>query len=90
MRNLHLTFVYVVPVKSKVKIFQNSVAFSEYMNFTTQCKLHNMVTNEASAREQVIRSLRVCREKPGLVLQYWTSAKTTLTSAVSQWTEGTC
>ena len=49
-----------------------------------------MVTNEASAREQVIRSLRVCREKPGLVLQYWTSAKTTLTSAVSQWTEGTC
>ena len=25
---------YVVPVKSKVKIFQNFVAFSEYMNFT--------------------------------------------------------
>ena len=26
---------YVVPVKSKVKISQNVVAFSEYMNFTT-------------------------------------------------------
>ena len=26
---------YVVPVKSKVKISQNFVAFSEYMNFTT-------------------------------------------------------
>ena len=25
---------YVVPVKSKVKISQNFVAFSEYMNFT--------------------------------------------------------
>ena len=35
--NLHLTFVispmYVVPVKSKVEISQNFVAFSEYMNF---------------------------------------------------------
>ena len=26
--------LYVVPVKSKVKISQNFVAFSEYMNFT--------------------------------------------------------
>ena len=36
LRNLHLTFVLcnVVPVKSKVKISQNYVAFSEYMNFT--------------------------------------------------------
>ena len=25
---------YVVPVKSKMKILQNFVAFSEYMNFT--------------------------------------------------------
>ena len=33
MRNLHLTFVLVVPVKSKVEISQNFVAFSEYMNF---------------------------------------------------------
>ena len=33
LRNLHLTFVLVVPVKSKVKISQNFVAFSEYMNF---------------------------------------------------------
>ena len=32
MRNLHL-LSYVVPVKSKVKISQNYVAFSEYMNF---------------------------------------------------------
>jgi hypothetical protein len=29
-----LLFSYVVPVKSKVKIFQNFGAFSEYMNFT--------------------------------------------------------
>ena len=28
--------LYVVPVKSKVKILQNFVAFSEYMNFTMQ------------------------------------------------------
>ena len=33
MRNLHLTFVQLVPVKSKVKISQYFVAFSEYMNF---------------------------------------------------------
>ena len=30
-----LLLSYVVPVKSKVKIFQNFVAFSEYMNFTS-------------------------------------------------------
>ena len=30
-----LLLSYVVPVKSKVKISQNIVAFSEYMNFTT-------------------------------------------------------
>ena len=29
-----LLLPYVVPVKSKVKISQNFVAFSEYMNFT--------------------------------------------------------
>ena len=29
-----LLFSYVVPVKSKVKISQNFVDFSEYMNFT--------------------------------------------------------
>ena len=34
LRNLHLAFVYVVPVKSKVKILQNFVAFSKYMNFS--------------------------------------------------------
>ena len=28
-----LLLFYVVPVKSKVKILQNFVAFSEYMNF---------------------------------------------------------
>ena len=30
-----LLLSYVVPVKSKVKISQNFVAFSEYMNFNT-------------------------------------------------------
>ena len=34
LRNLHLTYVWTV-VKSKVKISQNLVAFSEYINFTT-------------------------------------------------------
>ena len=29
-----LLLPYLVPVKSKVKILQNFVAFSEYMNFT--------------------------------------------------------
>ena len=29
-----LLLSYVVPVKSRVEIFQNFVAFSEYMNFT--------------------------------------------------------
>ena len=34
MRNIHLTFVYsTYRQKSKVEIFQNFVAFSEYMNF---------------------------------------------------------
>ena len=31
-----LLFSYVVPVKSKVEILQDFVAFSEYMNFTTK------------------------------------------------------
>ena len=31
-----LLLSYVVPVKSKVEIFQNFVAFSEFMNFNTQ------------------------------------------------------
>ena len=30
-----LLLFYVVPVKSKVEILQNFVAFSEYMNFTS-------------------------------------------------------
>ena len=35
-----LLFSYVVPVKSKVKILQNFVAFSEYMNFITSVKVN--------------------------------------------------
>ena len=38
MGNLHLTS-YVVPVKSKVKISQNFVAFSEYLNYTRGHKI---------------------------------------------------
>ena len=33
-----LLLSYVVPVKSKVKILQNFVAFSEYMNFSKSAK----------------------------------------------------
>ena len=36
MGNLQLTFI--LPVKSKVKILQNFVAFSEYMNFKVNNK----------------------------------------------------
>ena len=32
--------MYVVPVKSKVKISQNFVAFSEYMNFNVDSRAH--------------------------------------------------
>ena len=32
-----LLLSYVVPVKSKVKILQNFMVFSEYMNFTKMC-----------------------------------------------------
>ena len=38
LQNLHLTFVYrtyVSTEKSKMEIFQNFVAFSEYMSFTS-------------------------------------------------------
>ena len=34
-----LLLSYVVPVKSKVEISQNFVAFSEYMNFTYKFKI---------------------------------------------------
>ena len=37
LRNLHL-LSYVVPVKSEVKISQNFVAFSEYMNFNSNVR----------------------------------------------------
>ena len=37
-----LLLSYVVPVKSKVKISQNYVAFSEYMNFIKDKKLMNI------------------------------------------------
>ena len=37
-----LLFSYVVPVKSKVKISRNFVAFSEYMNFT-KGKAHTVI-----------------------------------------------
>ena len=33
-----LLLPYVVPVKSKVEILQNFVAFSEYMNFNIRCQ----------------------------------------------------
>ena len=35
--SLHLS--YVVPVKSKLKISKNFVAFSEYMNFIQEMKV---------------------------------------------------
>ena len=42
---------YVVPVKSKVKISQNFVAFLEYMNFTnTPGKLHDTAISTTADR----------------------------------------
>ena len=39
--------LYAVPVKSKVKISQNFVAFSEYMNFTYFNNFFNFVQNSS-------------------------------------------
>ena len=36
-----LLLSYVVPVKSKVKMSQNFVAFSEYLNFKIPIKMHS-------------------------------------------------
>ena len=41
-----LLLSYVVPVKSKVKISQNFVAFSEYMDFTKEVNLHTSVISQ--------------------------------------------
>ena len=41
----YLILSYVVPVKSKVKISQNFVAFSEYMNFKTRKSTKNRLSN---------------------------------------------
>jgi hypothetical protein len=38
-------FTYVVPVKSKEKISQNFVAFSEYMNFITKFIIREFIKN---------------------------------------------
>ena len=42
LRNLHLTFVLCSAVKSKMKISQNFVALSEYINFKIKsfAKIH--------------------------------------------------
>ena len=58
MRNLHVTFVlYVVPVKSKVEILQNFVAYSEYMNFKTYLRLRFLVQLEA-----INGDLKICQK----------------------------
>ena len=49
-RNLHLTLAKVHTVKSKLKISQNFVAFSEYMNF----KLEKVTTFHSFSPELVI------------------------------------
>ena len=45
-----LLLSYVVPVESKVKISQNFVAFSEYMNFTWQIVWKKIVIRTFSLR----------------------------------------
>ena len=39
-----LLLSYVVPVKSRLEISQNCVAFSEYMNFTYKSKTSSVLT----------------------------------------------
>ena len=43
--------IYVEPVKSKVKISQNFVAFSEYMNFTASPAYH-LLPEQRSGKER--------------------------------------
>ena len=47
-----LLLSYVVPVKSKVKISQNFVAFSEYMNFTGKHFYDTIPWNTKSCSER--------------------------------------
>ena len=60
-----LPLSYVVPVKSKGKILQNFVAFSEYMNFTP-----NPVTTNF---KMLFRSVRSCSHhfEKALEKQLW-------------------
>ena len=50
-----LLFSHALPVKSKVKISQNFVAFSEYMNFTT--KAVHIVTNFTNMLKKIVVSI---------------------------------
>ena len=54
MSLLHKPSTVVVPVKSKVEISQNFVAFSEYMNFTSE-KNFLVTKNEISPCTKQIR-----------------------------------
>ena len=52
-----LLLPYVVPVKSKAKILQNFVAFSEYMNFnnsTIQIQRYRQNWNSSNVRHQMM------------------------------------
>ena len=55
-----LLLSYAVPVKSKVKILQNFVAFSEYMNFIIVCrpfgKYHSDLLKVIDASEVILQS----------------------------------
>ena len=54
-----LLLSYVVPVKSKVKLLQNFVAFSEYMNFTNKkcgyANLQNLETDVAGDQTKELK-----------------------------------
>ena len=49
-----LLLSYVVPVQSKVKISQNIVAFSEYMNFNIVCKKFFVIWNKEKNVTKVV------------------------------------
>ena len=54
-----LLLSYVVPVKSKVKISQNFVAFSEYMNFKKLCAILLIILYLCSTFLQINR--KICK-----------------------------
>ena len=66
-----LLLSYVVAVKSKVKISQNFVAFSECINFT--CKIESMVKKKRQKTKLACLFIREFRKR-SMYMDYTTAA----------------